>query len=194
MALNKEYQSQQEAIATYSYQDIAEGTGITIYYGFSLQIDNSAANDKYVLNQNAIISSKLQTTSGAAVDCDFDVTFNLPKTVGGTFYFHIPIHGPDTAGHTVSPIITIYKYDGTNETTLVAATTFQAVAQNAYKDVAGKITIPQTHFKSGETFRFNVAFAGDAGAYLYHDPLGNQANFPLSGGQLKVFVPFKLDL
>ena len=194
---------QETAITSYPYSDIREGTGIVRFRGVRLQIDNNSANDVYSLvTDSGIVSVKdgaTVVTSGSSLD--FDVTFNTPKIIDGNCIIYIPIYWTTAgAAATITPKVTVIHYDGSSETTLLAQTTFQTgTGSIATADEWGlRVDIPRTHFKICETLRFTIEFAtGGAAAtyYLFHIPGASSTTyFPLGGGALSFFVPFRLDL
>lgn len=187
------------SITSYPYEDIADGTGIVDYSGCRVGIDATAANDEYILTTNNVVPNITKTA--ANLDEDFDVIFTAPKIIQGDATIVLPISASSGgAAITGTPQITIIHYDGSTETVISAQTTFQnATAAGAaeYHDITCKMTIPRTHFKKGEILRINVVVtkAGTSPVVeLWHNPAGTTSNFTDSGGNMKVYIPFILDL
>lgn len=185
-------------IASYDYTDIAEGTGIIKFYGGKYAVDATPANDQYRLNSNIILPSSTSTSlSTGTNEFDFDVTFNSSRIIGGTGYIQIPVYIQSTG--TITPKVTIIHYDGTTETTLVAQITMVTLSgtASAFESVL-KFTVPQTHFKKGETLRVNLVLESTTSSLpnsLNHNPLANQTStYTNTGGALAVYTPFDLDL
>ena len=127
---------------------------------------------------------------------DFDVQFRAVKTIEGTAYFVLPINANDK--HT-TPSVEVIHYDGSTETTLVAATAMPPViaGSNRFEERVLKVAIPRKQFKIGDILRINVTtvLAGGVGvASLFHDPSGSAANFTKSGGTMKVYIPFEVEI
>lgn len=190
------------AIASYSYTDLAEGSGTVIYYGTRVHTDSNFANDDFILSEASIIqaSSAATGTNGvilcSALPVDFEIIFNLPKTIKGNFYAQVPLH-VDT-GDTANVQITIQKWDGSTETEIVAqvsSPTYGSGVADVYAEVSLKIVIPKTHFKAGETLRIQVdSSSTSANDDISHDVSGSNTNFTKSGGIMRFYVPFDLDL
>ena len=77
-------------IATYSFNDIEDGTGVIVYHGFNSE-DNSAV-DYHASSQPALFSGDVVTISDQGgdtgddikvLDLDFDVKFNAPRDLIG---------------------------------------------------------------------------------------------------------------
>lgn len=208
------------AIASYSFTDIAEGTGVVVFLGSDTDDDGTVT---YSLSQNAVYSANVTTegngTSGVEklIDVDFDVTFNLPKRIKGKIIANIPIiSGHESTGNkegTAYAILKVRHWDGTTETEIASNTkskvTSGLASSDTQQDVLNvEVDAPQTHFKKGETLRLTVEIwaATQAGSGLQvglmHDPK-NRKPLDYSGGNdtgdfiisiLSFNVPFVLDL
>ena len=85
----------ESAIASYSYTDIAEGTGVVSFYG--AETYDTTASTKYILTTNSIISNNPEIISPNG-NYDFDLTpFNMPKTIKGTAYFSVGMYEGSSA-------------------------------------------------------------------------------------------------
>lgn len=190
------YRKSAEAVASYPYSDIKDGTGYTIFYGLQTQVDSTAANDEYILSTSQIVSSAATTDMSAGGNKDFDVVFASSKIIDGYLYFNFCAKGGEGAGQSVTPSIEVIHYDGSTETTIGTATNFQAIGQNVYKQVSGKLYLTRTKFKQGEILRISVGLTAATVPRLYHDPVGvvDAVNFPQLGGAMKFYVPFIIDL
>ena len=183
------------AIATYSFSEIVDGTGVVTFNGSRISVDSTSANDEYILITDSILPSVVSTVM-APGDLDFDVQFRATKTIEGFAFFVLPIHANDK--HT-TPSVEVIHYDGTTETTLVAETSMPPVTAggNKYEDRVLKVEIPRTKFVIGDTLRITVrtVLAGGAGtAELFHDPAGRTGTFSGSGGAMKVYIPFEVEI
>lgn len=207
-----QFRKSADVIATYDYIDISEGTGIVQFYGAKVSVDTSLANDKRILTRNAAFLSHPASSESlgesnelspitSSSDFDWDVTFNLPKIVEGTTFIIMPVSL--TVGASTGDLdlkITIKKWDGSTETTLVAETAAPTLTRTGAGTTYGgrvlKLTIPNTKFKAGETLRYTFTctlnVAGDVSANLYHSPSGADTNHPITGGRFSVFVPFRI--
>ena len=175
---------QETAIASYNFTDIAEGTGVVVFFGAA---HDEAGTTKYFLTQNQIFSrytSLSATTNNTALvqilDEDFDVTFNLPQRMKGKvrIAFSMGYNGPSNQEKQVRVTVKLRKFDGSTETELGSAVTeifggtgtdgksannALSLTMNLEIDMSATIT----HFKKGETLRVTILVEG-------RDPDGNE--------------------
>src|SRR4030042_1400211 len=120
------------------YIDIAEGTGIKLFYGMTTSAQTAIAahttqSVKYILSSETLGSDgETKTKSGAtaadaeAFDLDFDLApFNLPKKEKGTAY--VTLNGTMTGGdpavnHSACFKINVCKWNSTTSTETVLGT------------------------------------------------------------------------
>ena len=92
-------------VKSYDYIDVADGTGVVIFFGASTMADTT---ESYFLTRNALYSHSVnvQAASGAGtpptfarnLDLDFDLTtFNLPRRIKGVCRGNITVGGRTTA-------------------------------------------------------------------------------------------------
>ena len=202
------------AIASYNYTDIAEGTGIT-RFNCAANTNNSATS--YILTTNTIYSNPLFTAVTVAnnanytkeLDVDFDLSaFNTPKTVKGTAYLNIDWRLAKDGGTSATGWLNciVKHWDGTTETTLATtsgATLHDVAAEATEGEIMEnfKFTLPQTHFKKGDSIRLTVEGYGKcdgdtATLSIAHDP--QNTNGGLGGANevastMTLDIPFRLD-
>ena len=189
--------SAERAIASYSYTDIAEGTGVVAFYGA-----NTDAG--YILTTNSSLGSRtawIETTSSEILNEDFDVTFNSPRVIKGTLLANIPVSFATGNSKAATATITVYHYDGTTETQLGTATHTTAATTATQPDnlqiICLETEIAKTKFKKGETLRITVVTSVDSSGstrYTGFDPKGRIPSGELSYSKMIFFVPFDLDL
>jgi len=130
--------SAEGGVTTYSFTDIAEGTGIIVFYGADT---NDNGTRSYFLTTNAVYSDKILTygngTSGTekVLDLDFDTpALNLPKNVKGTFRAAIPlIVGHETNANVtgeVYAVVKLRKVSGGVETEIASNTSSTDVIED----------------------------------------------------------------
>lgn len=210
-------------IKSYSWVDIADGTGYINFYPFM-------SSDDYLMTTNSSVCSDSiftyystgSTTYVTAQDLDFDVTFNLAQRVKGNLIFNIT-HGVNLAsgndGKTAYSriTVTVYHYDGSTETQLGTKT------GNAFEKTIGTvdsteywqtdclvIALTEKQFEAGDTLRISVlqeakaSSGGTCKAFLALDPAGrtSEINSTYSGtiaietdnpATCLAQVPFKID-
>ena len=199
------------AIASYSFTDLAEGTGTVVYYG-TAEEDNSGIT--YALSGSTRYAVPRFTTEavasgGAAVkeiDLDFDVTFNTPRVVNGELYVSIPVTSLcNITDNTNIYVIAVVSKESGGSTTLSTMTskTFASGVSGANRRfrIVMKDSVTNINFKRGDILRFNVQIwahlppaSGTCSVTLNHDPLQLEAEVDDIGTDLTLRVPFKINL
>ena len=165
MVLPEPFTTAREFIASFDATDIASGTGFVTFYLCATAGGHILSPD---IIYSDLISSLVKLSGGGNVqDIDYDVTFNLPRTISGTAVINIP-HALKNGGsgtETSQLTIKLIHYDGSTET-VMATTTGTAISDDP--GVGGTsfrmdctqlaITTPQ-HFASGDILRVNVVQA-----------------------------------
>src|SRR3990167_9378636 len=94
---------QSAAIASFNYTDIAEGTGVVLFYGAT---HKEVSTTSYFLTTNTPYSNDV-ITSGAilqsanwteVINKNFDVRFNRPQNIKGYAYLSLSLGGYASAG------------------------------------------------------------------------------------------------
>ena len=214
--------TQDSAIASYDYFDIATGSGYRRLYGISAGVGSGAALT-YALSTQTLDSTKPRTdqyNSGSSVytkdiDLDFDLSFAAPQSVKG------PVLAQITYGlQNINPGVqgdfflaaAVKKVDlNSVETTLkyLSGGMYHInVPQNAiqeYREIAS-LDVSKTHFSAGEKLRFTTEVWTKAPASqdfkinLYFDganrvkSLSGNGWFASHDTNLLVDVPFVIDI
>lgn len=195
----------ENSIASYSYNDIAEGTGILKLYGFVTQ---DSVSKKYKLSENPLYSDMIEVNNSDAMTIDFNLSeFNLPRTLGGTAMLNAAVGinlavGGSATGHID---ITISKVSGGAATTIAtAASPTMTAPPTTLKIICTAINLPQTHFKKGDILRLTTYFnwanlAGTNGMVIGTDPQNRDGTYikpstDKTTTKLEFYVPFKLNL
>ena len=211
MAINQTFPEPSPVIASYNYTDIAEGTGIVVFYGYTTE----SPTEEYNLGTSVFYSKKVETISsvftsgswGKKLDVDFDLSpFNYPKSIRGDAIVSITsgYEGSGAGASEAYVIARIRKWDGSTETEI-------ASGQGETKTIGGggaetqldliKITVPKTHFKKGETLRLTIecygktTTASNTEIGFAHDPKERTTGRLTSGAEtrvLQVNIPFDL--
>ncbi len=180
----QQFAAQSNVIASYNYTDIAEGTGYSVYYLIGGEDDSG---DIYLLTPSSSTPGKGPGFSEATYQ-NFDITFNLPKTIEGYSYFsgQYNFTGDAGAGDSIKVVATLYHYDGTTETTI--GTEVTPAAQSSNKTFCLVFDVSQTRFKKGETLRLKVKLP-DSNGTISTDPSGTSPTTISS----RLSIPFKLE-
>jgi len=182
MVLKKKYQTQKDAIATYDYTDLAEGTGVIKFYCVRGEL---GAGGTYILSTNAFLAGGDITDGdiklhGSSMDVDFDLApFNMPKVISGTAYLNAHAYG---TGDTIAITATISKV---SPAVTLGTATGNAAAHD--EGILFPITLTKTEFKKGEVLRVNLTTAGGTNAYVSMNPLD-------TNGGIDIYIPFDLDI
>ncbi len=178
------------SIISFNFTDIAEGTGIVIYYGYATE--TSGGNDYHLTTQSTIYSTEIDEigASVTAVDRDFDLSvFNIPAILKGTALVSFTIGARSGTGTTTqsTAVVTIRKVTTAGETDIVSVTSPTVTAgasATVLELMTVPLTVPKTHFKKGDTLRLNITVtpvraAGSQGAeaILGHDPRNRDGSF-----------------
>lgn len=173
--------AQSNAIASYNWTDISDGTGIVVFYGYQ---EKDSSGTSYKLNQNALYSRAIELTGNAgpdwtkALDLDFDLSsFRTQKDIGGHATFQIPAFTTDSAAAGEAHcyvIVKVRKWDGSTETDIVSfqTDTIDADGGATYAIFTVGGTIPKTHFKRGDTLRITLEVWGSRTNYASTIPVG----------------------
>ena len=206
----------ENAVASYDYYDIAEGTGMKMFYLVSVHGD-------YILTENPIYAETVEYNTGESaltteftkiMDVDYDLSsFNFPKTVKGTAVCSFSFFGckrSGTAATTTKITVRVRKWDGVTETEIGNATTGDLTTSGfVYKTTSLIIPLTETNFKIGDILRVTVEGWGkEAAGYdstleigIGQDPMNRDAtrlkpstDDPVSTTVSKIWIPFKIDL
>lgn len=188
-------------IASYSYTDVAEGTGIQTFYGFALNSGLSGAVS-YALSEKVHYTTHTDATTGAntaivhtsgavvvaeadptnSFDLDFDLTaFNLPKVIKGTAVVQVPWGMNYTPSGALSGalIVQLAKVSDGTETVFASGAVQRAINNSGTLYSLSTLRIPvatEQSFKKGDNLRMNVIgrvleSGGNAQIGVAHDPM-----------------------
>lgn len=220
MAFSEPYKHQPSAIVSFNFTDVASGTGVVKFYGYSVY----STSETYQLGTAQIFSNTIEhaavskiggVTFTKGIDIDFDLTaFNSPSILRGTalvnFTYRLNTTDPVSADARAYPVVNISKWDGTTETILVSGqgeTITLAAAQTNYKIANVDLLIPKTQFKKGETLRVTVEIwyrtktGENANITFGFDPQNRDGTLiipstddPASTTKMEAYIPFDIDI
>ena len=188
------------SIASYTFTDIAEGTGVVKFYG---AVTNAPAA-AYMLAANPEYSSdiELDLQDAGTTTLNFDLApFNLPKILTGTAYFSCGLYC-GSLNDSVKVMVQLKKVSAstTDVSSEITSETYTGVTPD-FGMVLLPLPLTKTHFKKGDILRLVVKFVktgANATAYMGYDPIGRDgAQITAARGltsQLTINVPFDLDL
>lgn len=156
----------------YSWIETLQNVGYITFYPCG---DYSSAGQDYYLTTNILDSTDVITSysSGAPLDIDFDIDFNVSAIIANAeaqlnFTHYVP------ANTTIQITITIkHVTSGGTETSLGAVTTANRASggSNKYYRENLKVTLTSKKITSGEKLRITAYSAGHANStWIYHDP------------------------
>ena len=201
MVVPRVYRSSGEgALANYDWNDIANGLGYVVFYGYK------TADGTYLLSNNQVYSDKIGETDlfagvNPAIGHTFETSiFNLPKILEGTAIINVPF-GTDTRDTFCSGAI--FHWDGTSNIKLGSGgdpnsdiTANERSVQNI------PIDLPKTLIKKGDKIKVKIDVwnknpSGNDVTYLGHDPKNRTyviAGDDMTTTDLQVHLPFKIDI
>ena len=178
--------SRERAIASFPFTDIADNTGIEIFF---CAIGETSGGKTYHLISKAITSTgePSDKTLVNGEDVDFDTTvFNLPRTVRGTAILSGELNVVSAAA--ISITATVLKFDGSTETAISSTITSQTAGSTGSNGLLLKIPLTETIIKKGELIRLTIVVTANGGSNLFADPIAS------GGVALRLLMPFKIDL
>ena len=189
--------SQEGAIVTYDYVDLAEGTGIIAINAAQVNISGSSL---FILNRNALYSAAIEMLvdgsagGGASVTNNFNLSsFNLPRTAQGTALINF---SAINLGSTLDIKFTLQRVRGSVVTDLGFEWMQRMTGAVALTHLI-PITIPKTIFKKGDILRLAVyMFATGGISYVGIDPQNrNGTHFTAATNPTKmtIYMPWRID-
>jgi len=204
------FTTERDVIATFSFNEILEGSGTTVFYGTAQTDDTSTLysltattrnSDPILTKADAINHADPQKT----VDVDFDIEFNIARTLNGRVVFDLPIGwANNTLNNADLYVICVL----TNETTSTTLSTTQSetwasgTVDTHRKRIVMADDLTNINFSRGDVLRLNVQvwtyLAPAAGnltnVTINHDPLTTTAAVEDVTTDLKLHVPFRIDI
>ena len=175
----------ESSVSSYSYEDIANGLGYTIFYGCGTETSGSAISrflTPVALNPDPNLTTTNITDN--ATDTNVDTSpFNTPRTVKGTAYVYYQIVKNTTSTHTLT-----MKFQKVSSSTTDISSTITSRSISASGTTEDLIPIPltETDFKVGDYIRLVVNIADASGtASISLDP---------QTPTLTTHIPFKIAL
>ncbi len=192
------YQGGQRQIASYDFTDIAEGTGVVDFYGFS---ENLSGSTLLTLGKTSLYSADIQS---AGTSWTFNApAFNFPKIVKGTALIRFSAALTGAQNSTMNFDVAIQKVSGGAVSAIGSASTATHTRSAAGSGTtAMNYTIPisctHTHFKIGDNLR--IVFTGHTtgtAINLGHDPANrdtSEMTAVTNPTKMECFIPFRIDL
>jgi hypothetical protein len=199
----------EDSVGTYSFTDIATGTGYKVFYGVVLY---EGSTKTYALSPEAIASFRDEVSDASvthaantAYDVDLDIVITKPLILKGKAFVNVPLTINVGAGATASTTCTasLYYVRGGSETQIgsTATATVQlndiGANQTEWAMFSARIDVPTTTLKSGDTIRLNVttsAPGNDKQVVIRIDPTNTGVTSIIKSEVLSLVVPFKIDL
>lgn len=194
MTIIEKYEAKEAAIASYSYTDIADGTGIVKFY--LMDSETSAGADYNLTTDSAVKSRTGNIATSAATDLDFDLTsFKLPRIVEGAGLINLSVRL--NAASSFAFVVKIRHWDGSTETDLVSVTsdthTSGGGAENFWFTVP--FTVPSTKFKKGDILRVTIEGDTATGSGVwFHDPANRDLLGAGNSTNTFVNIPFAINV
>jgi len=184
MVLSKKFQSQSEAIASFDFQDVADGTGNIIFYLYAAD----AGSTTYHLGTTTEIFSFIIDLDLNNGTLNFNASpFNTPRVVKGDAIINITLLA-DTAATITAQLQRISAGVATN----IHTSAGKAAGITTGKYLCFNVSLTETLFKVGDNLRLVLTTTGESGtSQLGIDP-ANRAGASLTLTKSQVIVPFKI--
>lgn len=179
MALNQNFRkiipaSLPQVTATYSYFDVAEGTGIQNFYAGNAGLSSSGAKKQDMVKSfltsddttysNRIAEKAITTTNEVwdiVSNVNYEVTFNLPKVIKGQARCTFSYGGIAGANSMDTMVETsLYHYDGTTPTVMASGAVpylnITSGTSGATVTLPLDLTTQKWKFKKGDILRLNM--------------------------------------
>jgi len=197
------------SIATYDWRELSTGKGYKTFYGTDAVISDAGIGagegpTALSLSEEALYSYNYSTVgAAAALDKDFDITFENPQTIQGDIYLNIPMAFYTTIGPvnvSVNLDVKLFKVSGGVETQLgvtLGGDYLRSTPDNSYSwfMFAGKINVADpVVFAQGDSLRLNIISntPGVSNKFIiFHSPVGFGTTSIILSTILKVHVPFR---
>lgn len=203
MQLPNNFQTQQAAIASYDYSDIANGQGVIEFDLFTSRDETTLSYHTQETGNN--YSETLQSNGDDTQVYNFDSpTFNIPRVLKGTAsfvfsWFVIQGGGNPTSGTQGNVSVGVYHYDGTTETSLGEATTITMTIPDGNNERGGRTSvlnfdITEKVFKRGDRIRIKVTTTKvvEGGTIetigICHDPRNSNVEFSFNSVDYTITV------
>ncbi len=197
---NKFRKTGEPIIATYNFQDVADGSGIV---AFNLGVESDNTSLSYVLDANPFFSDKVEIASGISTH-QFDFTskpFGSQRVASGVA--HINIGERDVgAGNWTSLTVTLIRLRGVVETAFSSAIRTHDPDSNSHRMAYTEIPLTDITFIKGDKLicRIDWIVAGSTAAFGT-DPMGRAGVFltaalinPTMTTKSVLFMPFNIEL
>jgi hypothetical protein len=164
-----EFTTASPQLVNYDFQDVAEGTGITLFYGF---VAKDSTGSTYRLSRDILYSAQIEETTAVSttgfhsfvkfLDKDFDLSaFNIPKSIRGTAYVRFTSSQDNTSGIAgdVKYIVRVRKYSGSTETDIASVESENIdwpINPAIEATFILPVTIPLTNFQKGDILRLTI--------------------------------------
>jgi hypothetical protein len=203
--LQEKFRKSGEFVPSYNYQDIAAGTGYSVFYACRSDVD-----DEGMLISNSEVSGKGYTDNDETVT--FTTTeFLKPREIKGRVFITIPlgIYIPTGIGGTFTAAVTNVKLqhiDASNNVTDLSTAQSPSNLSNSDDGTTrneGRIVVTASInqlVKKGEKLRLTLTTDVESRGYLFHNPSGQSVNpttnsaVSFSITKLMVAIPFDLNL
>lgn len=189
----------QNAIASYDYTDIAEGTGVIDFLGFTTVISGATLRH---LGTKTVYSANIEPIFATATTYNFDLTtFNYPKIAKGTAYIGFSRYWAGTINHKLNIYFTIQKVSEGIATNIGSVQTaeFTSDGNPSIAHYLLNASLTTTHFKRGDILRLTIYAVHPSGTlYIGTDPANRDGSLVTPAAtyptKLEVYIPFKIDL
>jgi len=185
------------ALVNYSYTDVADGTGVIVFYGATA---HTSAGATQMLTTQQVYSKYIVLDAGTY---NFDLTpFNSPRVMKGTAYLNVG-HWTQSAGSNSIVKVKIQKSSGGSVTDCSSQISSDTLDGNGAHIVHHiPIALTTTNFKKGDFLRCEIVVNSDLNPIeIGVDPVGRDGTNlnaaltnPACTTKFKLYIPFRIDI
>jgi hypothetical protein len=191
-------------IASYDYQDIANGSGVVTFYGTTTTDLGSGINYALTSTDDYADTTITKRPTGTTTVNFYSLAFNIPRTLKGTAYVVLPIETSttSTANSNLQFRLKILETDGSTTRNITSNLTFSTTEQSRTHILFVEMPITEDTIREGEKLLLTIILTsvGTGNINIMHDPKNryNTASTNNEGNSvsaiMKVLVPFKVDV
>lgn len=193
-----------DAIASYNFTDISDGTGVVNFLGYMSQASSAAI--VYKLGNQTIFSQLVNYAGTIVTTFDFNLTpFNKPQIVKGTCTCRFSAGSLAGVGHTIWFDAVVKKVARNGTETIIGTGSTRVIdlgASSVFANLLCSFDLTTTKFKVGESLRLTIIpYRSDVAVttlYLGFDPANRDgveitpaSTYPT---KMELFIPFKIDV
>lgn len=218
MGYRKKYtRTGENSIPTYNWEDIAEGTGTVLFYGFTstsggqttlnYNLGTSIINPGYTVPTTVTDHEYISSLSAVTARTFSLSPFTQTRIIKGKAYINVTLTSTSSGTNpNFYPVVAVYK----NNTQIAYASGAATSGASTNRTYNLALSIPNTHYGVGDVLSITVSGSITGGGQLFmcHDPNNNNISTYAPAGAVgnipnvtaatnpttfKSYIPFKIE-